>query len=105
MNFFDENQIPSSSRITQSPLIGDLVLRAMVGSHSSISNCFFPNSVASRATPTCVVTKGIDPMSSALDLGGEGEVHQVASYSLVDGGGGAAHREVEAEWKGNTSGS
>jgi len=29
----------------------------------------------------------------------------VASYSLVDGGGGARHREVEAAWKGNTGGS
>jgi len=26
----------------------------------------------------------------------------VASYSLVDGGGGVVCREVEAEWKGNT---
>ena len=26
----------------------------------------------------------------------------MASYSLVDGGGGVVCREVEAEWKGNT---
>ena len=49
--------------------------------------------------------EGIDSTSSGLDLGGEGEVHKAASYSLVDGGGGAAHWEVEAAWKGNTSGS
>ena len=29
-------------------------------------------------------------------------MHKATSYSLVDGGGGAAHREVEAVWKGNT---
>jgi len=49
--------------------------------------------------------EGIDSTSSGLDLGGEGEVHKAASYSLVDGGGGAVHREVEAAWKGNTGGS
>jgi hypothetical protein len=28
----------------------------------------------------------------------------VVSYSLEDGDGGAAHQEVEAEWKGDTGG-
>ena len=32
-------------------------------------------------------------------------MRKVASYSLVDGGGGAMHRDVEAARKGNTGGS
>jgi hypothetical protein len=50
--------------------------------------------IASQATPTTILMGKIDSMSSALDLGVRWRIgKQGVIYSLVDGGGGAAHRK------------